>query len=242
LPLVTTSTGKGGDPVKKGYLIWLLMVMLALYVKEASAQKQQHAGYADMKLSECNTCHKSREVIPNHDSKFVRDHRSLAVKVGSNCIQCHNQPWCLDCHQGGGIGTDLSADTSGRIYDAKSHRSDFVYMHPAKALENMQSCNQCHDQKYCNACHGLYKGGLWKKSHSISGAGQTLVWSAEHASEARGNLSSCKTCHSDGTVCLRCHSITSGWKIEPPSMDIKEGNIRISKTCRGCQGIPGIVY
>lgn len=221
----------------KKLFVCLLLAISVLYVKQASAQKQQHKEYADTKLSDCNNCHKSEGIAPNHDSDFVRSHRTFAGKAESNCSQCHNQSWCLDCHQGGGINADLSTATFGRDYIPKSHRSDFVNIHQLKAQDNPQTCYRCHDQKYCNACHARFPtGSLRIKSHLPSGSGQTFIWSGEHASEARRNLQSCQSCHPDGDVCLSCHSASSGGRINPHPKSFQGGNIssRTSKTCRVC--------
>ena len=123
----------------------MLLVMSAWYVQQATAQKQPHKDYADMKISECNSCHKDEGIAPNHDGDWVRSHRTLASKAGSYCAQCHDQSFCLDCHQGGGINADVSVATYNRDYIPKSHRSDFVNIHPIKALDNPQTCYRCHD-------------------------------------------------------------------------------------------------
>ena len=223
--------------MKKLLFVSLLLLMSALYVQQALAEKQSHKEYAEMKLSECRDCHRAEGIAPNHDEDWTRSHRQLASKAGSNCAQCHNQSFCLDCHQGGGISADLSTDTFGRDYVPKSHRSDFVNLHPIKALDNPQTCYRCHDQKYCTACHDRFpKGSFRIKSHLPSGSGQTFMWSSEHASEARRNLQSCQTCHPDGDVCLRCHSAKAGAMINPHPTSFKGGNIssRTNKTCRVC--------
>lgn len=217
--------------------ICLLLALCVLYVQQAFAQKQEHKEYAGAKIAECNECHKSEGIAPNHDSDFVRSHRIMAGKVGSNCAQCHDQAWCLDCHQGGGINSDLTLSNFGRDYKPKSHRSDFVNLHPISARNNPQTCYRCHDQKYCNACHSRFpKGSMRIKSHLPSGAGQSFIWNGEHASEARRNLQSCQSCHPEGDVCLSCHSARSGGMINPHPRSFKGGNIRSrsDKTCRVC--------
>ena len=229
--------------MKKLFFVCLLLVMSALYVQQASAQKQQHKEYADMKLSECNDCHKAEGIAPNHDSDFVRNHRTLASKAGKNCAECHNQSWCLDCHQGGGINADLSTDTFGRDYKPKSHRTDFVNLHPVKALDNPQSCKRCHDQKYCSSCHDRFpKGKLRIKSHLMLGPdGQRYAPALnEHASEARRNLQSCQTCHPEGDVCIQCHA-SGKTSPHPRNWGRIKDNFRDKagdKTCRKCH-LPG---
>lgn len=223
--------------------VFMLLLMSALYVQQASAQKQQHKEYAETKISECNSCHKGEGIAPNHDSDWVRSHRTLASKAESNCAQCHTQSYCLDCHQGGGINADLSTATFGRDYIPKSHRSDFVTIHPIKALDNPQTCYRCHDQKFCTACHDRFpKGSMRIKSHLMLGAnGQRYAPAInEHATEARRNLQSCQSCHPEGDVCIQCHA--SGKTSPHPRnwVRIKE-NFRDKagdKTCRKCH-LPG---
>ena len=195
--------------MKKMLFFCMLLSLTVLYVQQAAAQKEQHKEYAQMPISECNSCHKGEGVAPNHDSDWVRNHRTLASKAGSNCAQCHSQSSCLDCHQGGGINADLSTATFGRDYIPKSHRSDFVTIHPLKAQDNPQTCYRCHDQKFCNACHDRFpQGNLRIKSHLMLGSVSQAYAPAlnEHAIEARRNLQSCQACHPDGDVCIQCHS------------------------------------
>lgn len=229
--------------MRKLLFLTMLSIMSALYAQQAMAEKQQHKEYAATKISECNDCHKSEGVAPNHDSDWVRGHRILASKAGSNCGQCHSQSYCLDCHQGGGINADLSAATFGRDYIPKSHRSDFISIHPLKALDNPQTCTRCHDQSYCNSCHSRFpKGSLRIKSHQMLGSnGQRYAPALnEHASEARRNLQSCQSCHPEGDVCIQCHA---GGKTNPHPRNWKDisGNIRNrsgNKVCLKCH-LPG---
>jgi hypothetical protein len=163
----------------------------------------------------------------------------MASRAGHNCAQCHTQSFCLDCHQGGGINADLTVANYGKDYVPRSHRSDFVQIHPMKALDNPQTCYRCHDTKFCSACHDRFPRGSFRiKSHLPNGgSGQTFIWSNTHASEAKRNLQSCQACHPDGDVCLRCHSSKVGaGRINPHPKDFKGNNIsmRTNKTCRIC--------
>jgi hypothetical protein len=224
--------------VKNTLFILTVLLLSGLYVSQATAQKQSHKEYADMKISECNDCHKSEGVELNHDADWVRHHRTIASKAGHNCAQCHDQSYCLDCHQGGGINSDLTRANFGRDYIPRSHRSDFVQIHPLKALDNPQTCYRCHDQKFCNACHDRYPRGSFRvRSHLPNGAGQSYVWTSEHSREAKRNLQTCQTCHPDGDVCLRCHSSKLGAaRVNPHPKNFQGGNIskRTDRTCRIC--------
>lgn len=207
------------------------------------AREFSHKDYADMSLKECADCHKGSGVAPTHGSDQMREHSFLARRAGRNCTDCHNQQFCLDCHKGGGIAADLSISNYITSYVPKSHRTDFREIHPIKALDNPQSCYKCHDVRYCSECHSKFRGeDLMVQSHRrgfsdmTAGAGgpahstfttaqcQTChpggllpqhQWSSAHAIEARRNLQSCQTCHSDGSVCMTCHSARTGLMVNP---------------------------
>ncbi|RQW78385.1 MAG: cytochrome C [Geobacter sp.] len=223
-------------------MVAVLGCALVCLQQQSYAEKIPHGEYAKMAIKECNDCHKGEGIAPNHDADFLRGHRVLAVKAGNNCNQCHQQKWCLDCHQGGGTGDDLGQSNFGRDYKPKSHRSDFISIHPIKALDNPQQCYRCHEAgSFCNSCHSRFpKGSLRIKSHLMLGTnGQTVNWAiGEHATEARRNLQSCQTCHPEGDVCIKCHS--SG-KTRPHPRNWKAGNFRDrsnGKVCQKCH-LPG---
>ena len=228
--------------MKKLCLIIAMLGCALVYLQQQSyAEKMAHKEYAKMEIKECNSCHKGEGIAPNHDADFVRGHRVLASKAGSNCKQCHEQKWCLDCHQGGGSGDDLAVENFGRDFKPKSHRSDFISIHPLKALDNQQQCYRCHDQKYCTACHSRFpKGGMKIKSHLVLGEDhQKTNWAiGEHSTEARRNLQSCQACHPDGDKCIKCHS---GGKTSPHPRGWKAGNYKDrsgGKVCLKCH-LPG---
>jgi hypothetical protein len=234
--------------VKRIVLIIALLGLglVCLQQRSYADKKMSHAEYAKTAIRECNDCHKGEGVAPNHDADFVRGHRVLASKAGNNCSQCHAQAWCLDCHQGGGSGEDLSQSNARRDYEPKSHRSGWLQIHAIKAQDNQQQCYRCHDEKYCNACHiklpqtGLKSLGF--KSHqnlSGNGTGNNSQWGIDHASEARKNLQACQTCHEDGSACKSCHSTTqaSGGGVNPHPRGFKAGNYKDrsnSKVCLQC--------
>lgn len=172
----------------------LCLGLFCLQQKSYAEKKTPHAEYKDSAIKDCNDCHKSEGVALNHDADFLRGHRVLASKSGKNCDQCHEQKWCLDCHQGGGTADNLSQSNFGRDYKPKSHRSDFLSIHPIKAIDNPQNCYRCHDAvAFCNSCHNRFPRGSFRiKSHLMSGPDhQTYSFGiGEHSIEARRNLQS----------------------------------------------------
>jgi hypothetical protein len=223
--------------VKRIVLILALLGfgLICLQQRSYADKKMSHAEYAKMAIKECNDCHKGEGIAPNHDADFVRGHRVLASRAGSNCSQCHQQAWCLDCHQGGGTGDDLSQSNAGRDYKPKSHRSGWLQIHPIKAQDNQQQCYRCHDQKYCTACHSkLPQAGL--KSLGFKSHNSQVVngnrWGMDHATEARRNLQACQTCHEDGNTCKKCHSSKTG--VSPHPRGFKAGNYKDRSGGRVC--------
>jgi hypothetical protein len=225
--------------VKRIVLILALLGLglVCLQQRSYADKKMSHTEYAKMAIKECNDCHKGEGIAPNHDSDFVRGHRVLASKAGNNCSQCHAQAWCLDCHQGGGTGDDLSQSNAGRDYKPKSHRSDWLSMHPMKAQKNQQQCYRCHNEKYCTACHSkLPQDGLKSLGFKSHDNRQGARWGMEHATETRRNLQACQTCHEDGAICKTCHSAKTGG-VNPHPRGFKAGNYKNksnSKVCLQC--------
>ena len=215
--------------MKKIAIIFVILGfgLICLQQKSYAEKKTNHVEYKDTEIRECSSCHKAEGISPNHDSDFIRGHRVLASKTGNNCSQCHEQKWCLDCHKGGGSGDNLSIGNSGRDYKPKSHRSDFISIHPIKAKGNPQQCYRCHDAvSFCNSCHSRFPKSLHSdtiKSHLMTG-GSSLSATSEHATEARRNLQSCQTCHPEGDVCIKCHN--SATRNNPHPRSWKSGNIK----------------
>lgn len=226
-------------PVKKTIICIMAALWVAMPAQKGVAQKESHREYAVMKFSECNTCHKSSGVAPNHDTDWVRSHRLAATRGAARCAECHVQSWCLDCHKGGGADAKLTAQTYKGNYIPKSHRSDFLSIHPIKAKESPQTCIRCHEASFCSDCHARFpRGSLRIKSHLMSGNTQSFIFTSEHAGEARRNLQSCQACHPEGDVCIRCHgtSARGGSGINPHPKRFKGGNIqdRSSRSCSKC--------
>ena len=245
----------------------LTLGMILLTAPSLWAQTN-HADYASMEIKDCNACHKASDVSLTHGSFWVTNHRLYAEKQPHNCKDCHKRSFCADCHYGGGIDDDLNRSQFGPDYMPRSHVTDWREIHPIKALDDPRSCERCHNAvKFCQACHNKFNpNDLMVKSHrrgwsdlevkqggpkhSIFNTAQcptchpnSLVpahqWSSAHAQEARRNLASCQACHSDGQVCLKCHSAASGLRVSPhpkgwASIKGKLAGASNNKTCLKC--------
>lgn len=233
----------------------MLFSLTALYVHQAFAEKMSHKDFSNLPLTDCNKCHEAEGIARTHDnewagkhhqdSDWLAEHRILASKAGKNCADCHDQSFCLDCHKGGGIERDLKIQNYKRDYVPRSHRSDFVNIHPIKAKDAPQTCNRCHQPSFCTDCHDRFpKGALRIKSHQMLGSnGQTYSPALnEHPMEARRNLQSCQACHPEGDVCIQCHSAkTGGSNPHPKNWGSIKNNFKDragSRVCIKCH-LPG---
>ncbi len=226
--------------MKKQRVIASLALMGFLIISfQLVAAKTSHIDYRDMKTAECASCHQSEGIAANHGAFWVSEHRAFAVKAGANCAECHDQSSCLDCHTGGGIEPDLTRSLSRRgEYMPKSHRSDWISIHPINAKNRPQDCYRCHDATSCFDCHSRQKSNTMNiKSHVKTFVGQDFIWNSEHSREARRNLQSCQSCHPEGDVCLQCHSAKLSVRVNPHPKDWNGSKLKSAsgdKTCRVC--------
>ncbi len=216
-------------------------------------------------LARCDECHEKGYAaavrVPEaltHGGFWYREHPVSARAGDADCAFCHGQAFCEDCHRAG------FADRQGKI---NIHRSDFRVTHPVQARAgNGKACEECHQSGFCSDCHRRFRSAdLAFLSHrkgwsSIPGGGAdhetfaadsclschtagTVIgeheWTDSHAREARRALPTCQTCHSDGRVCLKCHSAREGLMVNPHprNWDDMKGNLNRAsggKTCRRC--------
>ncbi|OGR08402.1 MAG: cytochrome C [Deltaproteobacteria bacterium RIFOXYD12_FULL_50_9] len=215
----------------------------------------------------CLECHDQEFIdkvvfpgLKTHDLTWPMNHRNEVKAKTMDCAACHEQKFCLECHQAG-FGDQAGKFSTSLI---NVHRSDFHVSHPLTARANPQLCISCHEMKYCSNCHERFAPADlailshrrgWSDLGGINAHGQftadqcqnchphnsvlneTLLpshnWSNVHAREARKNLMTCQACHPQGDVCMKCHSAVSGLQINPHPRDWDKIQTRISKASDG---------
>ncbi len=242
---------------------FVLCIVFTLVIATLAWSQTRHTDYATgMEIKFCNECHVANNVEPNHGSFWMKDHRLYREKLPSNCNDCHQQSFCMDCHFGGGIDRDLHVSQSNVDYMPKTHRTDWKEIHPIKAFDDPRSCDRCHSVKeFCSPCHAKFNpndlrfashrrqfsdlpasaGGPKHSSFTVDQCATchpnsvlpTHTWTDSHAREARKNLSSCQACHADGGICLKCHSAKTGLQINPHPKNWGKINNRLSSATNG---------
>jgi len=138
----------------------------------------------------CYLCHdKNETIVPaNHMENWKRSHGAYAETRNEDCNTCHQQNYCIDCHQGDNLMN-------------QSHPPDFILSHSGSYLARETSCFKCHQNiNYCIECHTTINYIL-PISHSNPN------WATQHAVEARIDYDRCTVCHASGDdVCLQCHN------------------------------------
>lgn len=181
--------------------------------------------------------------LKTHGALWSLQHRQAALRNQDECMVCHsdqNDPavGCSECHNAG-----FSADQGslgGSLTNV--HRGEFKVSHPVSARSNQKLCASCHENSFCTDCHEAFRpedlrvlshrkgfsniqvGAVSHKDftqaectncHTGSVLPSRHLWTADHAREARRNLSSCQSCHADGDVCITCHSAKAGLSVNP---------------------------
>lgn len=160
---------------------------------------------------------------PNsHESLFFIDaHTTLASTDGGSCAVCHQESFCVECHDGPSTGG--------------YHPPGFVARHSADAFGRENECATCHNTEvFCRGCHS--EMGL--TSFGRLGAGyhaDESLWLLRHGQGARQNLESCVSCHKQSD-CTQCHGVLGSFKVSPHSSDFDAERAweRSPRTCLAC--------
>jgi hypothetical protein len=189
----------------------------------------------------CQSCHISTHYLlpQNHRNvDFTRSHKFLAWELDANCMMCHNNTTCQDCHVATTGITEMNLPDdfyspyypSNSIDGAKQQailkvHGDFGYRfsHGIDAKGKTFECQSCHQiETFCANCHqaenrDFAMGGIIPSSH-LSPTFKTIgvgTGGGDHARLARRDIERCISCHdvqgADPT-CIFCHLDSDGIK------------------------------
>ena len=188
--------------MKKTVLGIMALLMVPAVCAWAAYARMDHKPYAKVEIQVCDECHKAQNVPMTHHSMWVTDHRLYAEKKPNNCKDCHQLSFCTDCHYGGGLTPDLQVSNFGADYTPKSHRPDFIEIHPIKARMDPEACYRCHNaQTFCEECHEKFKSAgapLNIISHQQSWSDMTV--GAVGPMHKTFSPSQCQSCHPGGML------------------------------------------
>lgn len=157
-----------------------------------------HQKHCDRGLS-CTLCHITAGHKPA-DGQSPRPGHSV-------CFQCHNGRQapadCELCHPKPIQQTPAAASASMK---RGPHPAGFLKVHSAAARKNLASCQSCHTNQYCAACH----------TQSIPATHSQPDYARKHKADVEAGELDCQACHTQ-KFCLVCHakkapaSHAAGW-------------------------------
>ncbi len=205
-------------------------------------------------MSTCYSCHSSKGKAPNacetchtntvdlkpqsHKSaSFILTHKFAAKAFNANCMMCHDNNSCEDCHVAttqitekntpddffqpyspSNFGNGMKKQKITRVHDL-----NYRYTHGIDAKGKTSECQSCHSlETFCADCHQSRQGdfslgGITPTSHLKNTFLTIGVGSGggDHATLARRDIESCQSCHdvqgADPT-CIKCHMDPDGIK------------------------------
>ena len=163
---------------------------------------------------DCGLCHvESSPVNATHKSDWNLHHGMESKAASSNCLTCHSEDACIDCHQ----------DTKPLDHNNAWRK----VTHSGEAAWNRGRCMVCHQEDFCDRCHSNTEPRSHKSSSWVSGP--TVHCSQCHLPTASVG---CSVCHEEadhatapasphppfsGFACEACHPAPIG--IFPPHTD-----------------------
>ena len=137
----------------------------------------------------CYLCHLDDESLipPSHAESWSIMHGIASETEAENCNSCHQDNYCIDCHQGENL-------------DNQSHSVEFIATHAISWQFRETDCSTCHTIDYCVECH-VEVNYIIPINHSMDGWTGLL-----HAQEAQTSYDNCSVCHTEADIiCARCH-------------------------------------
>lgn len=188
----------------------------------------------------CENCHISTvNLIPeNHKAaNFSRAHKFDASALNANCVMCHDNSSCQECHVGTTMITEANnpvdfyqpyvpnnfTDGVKQQQITRVHELNYRFIHGIDSKGKTSECQTCHQiETFCGECHqsensdfaftGIVPSSHLKNNFTTIGVG---TGGGEHSILARRDIESCVSCHdvqgADPT-CITCHTDTDGIK------------------------------
>lgn len=189
----------------------------------------------------CETCHVvTFNLLPqNHRSAgYMRLHKFSAWSADADCMMCHDNATCQECHVATTSITETNAADGfyqpympsnsitgpGQQIILKKHADlNYRYSHGIDAKGKSGECQTCHQiESFCGNCHNADNtdfalSGIIPASHLLPNFKTIGVGTGggEHAILAKRDIEGCVSCHdiqgADPT-CVMCHLDSDGIK------------------------------
>ncbi len=197
----------------------------------------------------CESCHLATlDLLPqNHRNvDYMRSHKFLSWELDANCMMCHNNSTCQECHVATNVITETNLpddfyqpympsngiDGPKQQVLLKVHGDlNYRYSHGIDAKGKSSECQSCHQiETFCANCHAAENSdfaltGIVPASHLLPNFKTFGVGSGggEHATLAKRDIERCVSCHdvqgADPT-CITCHLDSDGIKGTNPKTHI----------------------
>lgn len=140
----------------------------------------------------CNECHKGKDATevqewPMHSCYSKKCHAMEKAPGTGKCEACHPKEFNL-------------VPAKGSMYGDHTASNFLVRNHADLATKDINKCQICHLQSFCDKCHGM------EIPHPAD------FKTGKHKTEARTMKTKCDYCHPDKTFCEDCHH--KGYKVE----------------------------
>ncbi|MDP3149149.1 MAG: cytochrome c3 family protein [Ignavibacteria bacterium] len=182
----------------------------------------------------CEACHISTaNLLPKSHNvvDFKKSHKFLAERPNANCVMCHDNNSCEECHTGTTMITETGTwtnfyapykphtfvDGTKQQQISRVHDLNFQFTHGIEAKGKESNCQSCHQvETFCVSCHenktgDLYYTGIKPKDHTPDFANFSFgvgSGGGEHSVLARRDIERCASCHETSgadPVCIQCH-------------------------------------
>jgi hypothetical protein len=111
------------------------------------------------------------------------------------------RPVCSDCHE----------ESDRIVYSRFNHTVTFADNHRLLAYQYEQACNMCHQQRFCDDCHGVRleeKPSDRNRTSTFRRTPHRGDYLARHRIDGRVDPTSCFRCHGNpktAETCAPCH-------------------------------------